>query len=281
MNPEKAMNGRTSTPASRALGGAAAFLLAACLAHAEETARPVKALPEEAQNAFLAKRTNAAMRWSFDALASELYALYNVAIHTESQEINRTLFTPVIPDFYRPTWRELFDNMAVQTQSAWHYDPAKNHWVFAKPEKPRVYYEMELAKDWKQENYGCYTGYLPVSASFEVDIDNMDIYVLGSYSTDNPEEAGGLHKKLRAHFAMVFAKTFGEGGTPDDMREVALNNYPALHFETLSRTGDIWRQWVVVEDGKAFLIVSEIKPEQDAEIWPGVQKMIGTFKIAK
>jgi len=237
--------------------------------------KPVKALSEKEQAAFLSKRTSGSMLGSFDSFCSLLYAMSDVKIHTNSKEINTTQLQTVAPaDFYKPTWRELFDMIAIQTRSEWKYDPAQDSWGFTKPEKPKTYYSLEMAKGWDQSDRGLYVGYHPAIAPV-----GMDVYILGAYSADDPKDADALYKKLREHFAMTFAEGFKKDVTPADMKEVTVNQYPALHFQITAPTGIIWRQWVIVEGGKAFVIVSAIKPEHDAQIYPDVQKMIATFKI--
>jgi hypothetical protein len=63
------------------------------------------------------------------------------------------------------------------------------------------------------------------------------------------------------------------------MKEVLVGKYPSLYFQTTASTGIIWRQWVIVESGFAFAIVSAIKPESESEILPDVQKMVDSFQV--
>lgn len=243
---------------------------------AEEEAQHAKALSEKAQNDFLAKRTNASMIGSFNGYASLLYATREIAIHTESSEIASTPMRSFMPKFYEPTWRELFDAIALQTQSEWHYDAKNDYWVFGNPQKPKTHYTLEIAQDWTPDDQGNCVCYRPAIAPV-----GMDIYIMGSYSSDNPEGANELYQKIKDSFAVMFAKTFKDDVTPADMKEVTVNTYRALHFEITSEKGIIWRQWVIVEAGKAFVIVSAIKPKHDAQLYPDVQKMIGSFTISK
>ena len=231
---------------------------------------------DDAQNDFLAKRTSASMIGSFKGFASLLYAAQNVVIHTESPEIRSAQLQSLMPEFYKPTWRELFDAIARKTQSEWRYHSKNNYWEFYKPQKPKTHYTLEIAQGWKPDNRGDYICYQPTIAPV-----GMDIYIMGTYSSDNPEGANELSKKVKDSFAIMFAKHFKDDVTPADMKDVTVNNYRALHFEIKSEKGIIWRQWVIVEAGKAFVIVSAIKPEHDAQLYPDVQKMIGSFTISK
>jgi len=232
-------------------------------------------LSEKEQHAFLSKRTTPHLLGSFNGFCSLLYAACEVAIHTESRAINSTPLQSLAPAFYKPTWRELFDSIAIQTQSAWSYDAARDYWVFAKPQNPRAYYHLEMAKEWKQDNRGEYVSYSPSIAPV-----GMDIYIMGTYSADTPEAANDLYQKVKESFAVTFAKHFKKDVTPADMKAVTVNTYPALHFEINVPSGIIWRQWVIVEKGQAFVIVSSIKPEHDAQLYPDVKAMISSFKIA-
>jgi hypothetical protein len=253
-------------------------MLSLPLGYAAETARPVKvkALSQSEQDAFLSKRTSASMLGSFRAFSSLLYAADSVVIHTESPEIISAQLTSCMPDFYKPTRRELFDAIAVQTQSAWRYDSGKSCWVFAKHKKPRMYYSIDSAKGWTRNDRGLYVGYHPAIAPV-----GMDIYIMGSYSSDKPEDANALYKKVRDSFAVMFAKNFKQDTASSDMKEITVNTCQALFFEITTPDKMIWRQWVIVEAGKAFVIVSAIKSEHDDQIYPDVQKMLGSFTIAK
>ena len=253
-------------------------MLSPPLNYAAETTPPakVKALSESEQEAFLSKRTSASMVGSFGAFASLLYAAQNVIIHTESPEINSAHLTSCMPEFYKPTYRELFDAIAIQTQSAWRYDSEKNCWVFAKQKKPRMYYSIDAVKGWKKNDRGLFVGYHPKIAPV-----GMDIYIMGTYSSDKPEDADALYKKVRDSFAVMFAQNFKQDAAPSDMKKITVNNYQALFFESTTPDKMIWRQWVIVEAGKAFVIVSAIKPEHDVQIYPDVQKMVDSFTIAK
>jgi len=233
--------------------------------------------PGKEQSDFLAKRTDDNMlRGTFNSYCSYLYAVHNVSIHTESSEINSAPLDSIIPEFYKPTWRELFDVIAIQTKSVWSYDSTRNYWVFSKPEKPKVYYEIAPAKNWTKSDSGLYVGYHPTIAPV-----GMDIYILGTYSSDDPGGASELNKKLEEFFAVNFARPFKGNITPQDMKNVKIGDYQALHFEIKAPSGIIWRQWAIVYEGKAFVIVSAIKPEHDAEIYPDAQKMLQSFKILR
>src|SRR5689334_15957396 len=63
-----------------------------------------KALDLSEQKSFLSQRTSGGVIGTFDSYCSLLYAVYDVAIHTTDESINRTPLNSPFPDFYRPTW---------------------------------------------------------------------------------------------------------------------------------------------------------------------------------
>jgi hypothetical protein len=233
-----------------------------------------KALTPEEQVAFLARRTPGGMMGTFDGYCSLLYAVHNVAIHTDSQEVNRTSLHSPFPDFYKPTWRERFDSIARQTRSSWTYDPKLDYWVFSNPPMP-VPFEISLAKGWKSEDRGEYVFYGPPSAPV-----GMDIYMMGTYSA--PEKEEDLFNKVQEDLALRFAKNFKKDVTVGEMSNVKVGRHVALHFKiSAPQTGVIWRQWILVDSGAAIAIVSAIKPEVENQVYPDVEKMLKSFALKK
>jgi hypothetical protein len=152
-----------------------------------------KALSKEEQTAFLAKRTPSGMMLgSFDGYCSLLYATQDVCIHTESEEVNRTSLHSPFPEFYKPTWAELFGAIARQTKSSWNYDPKSDYWVFNKPSQP-LPFTIDLAKGWKADDRGDYISYQPKIAPV-----GMDVYMMGTYSANTKKER--QFAKIRAHW---------------------------------------------------------------------------------
>ena len=108
----------------------------------------------------------------------------------------------------------------------------------------------------------------------------MDIYMLGSYSSDKKDDEAALFKKVRDNLALRFGTFFKENLQIKDMDKVAVGKVEALHFTTVvPKTGIVWRQWVFVDSGMAFAIVSAIKPEQEKQVLPDVEAMIKSFKV--
>ncbi len=247
------------------------LFVAAC--HGASTAKR-KGLTAERQESFLAERTPGGMLGSFNSYCSLLYATQDVLIHTESQEVNQSQLTSPFPKFYRPTWREKFGSIARQTKSSWKYDASRDFWVFgAQPEPPG--FEITLLNTWEAKDSGLYFGYKPPGAPV-----GMDIYVMGRYSATNQTDEAALFGQVREAIAIQFASNFKKDISVKEMKEVTIGKVAALHYEVAAPTGVIWRQWVVVDSGKAFVIVSAIKPEQEKEILPDVLKMVASFRVS-
>jgi hypothetical protein len=232
-----------------------------------------KSLTPTEQKSFLSKRTSGGMMGPFASYSSLLYALNDVVIHSKDDAINKTALSSPFPDFYKPTWEELFDTIARQTKSAWTYDPKRDFWIFAAPPKP-LCFELTLAEGWQPHNEGLYIGYQPSIAPV-----GMDVYILGHYSSTNKDEEAALFIGVREAIAVRFAKPFQKDVSRKDMTEETIGNLRALHFKATGPTGIIWQQWVVVDSEMAFAIVSAIKPEHEKQILPDVLKMVASFKV--
>jgi hypothetical protein len=110
----------------------------------------------------------------------------------------------------------------------------------------------------------------------------MDIYMMGTYSASKEKEGKTLFNKVRDDIALRFARMFKKDVTADAMTKTKVGDYEALYFMIAAPgTGIVWRQWAIVNSGKAFCIVSAIKPEQEKDILPDVEAMVKSFKIAK
>ena len=231
-----------------------------------------KSLSPEQQTDFLAKRTSGVMVGTFDGYCSMLYAVQDVAIHTDSEQINKTSLNSPFPRFYKPTRKELFDSISRQTQSSWEYDSKRDYWVFTKPPIP-VPFKIKLAKGWKSEDRGSYVFYGPPSAPV-----GMDIYMMGTYSFSDKEKDN--FSKIQEDIALRFASNFKKDVAVKEMSTVRVGKYDSLHFEiSVPQTGIIWRQWILVESGMAFAIVSAIRPEHEKKILPDVEKMLKSFTV--
>ena len=250
----------------------ALILLASFDAARAQGQRP--SLSAEQQSRLLSQRLpSGAIAGTFGSYASLLFATSDVALHTDDEEIGGAELHSPFPDFYRPTLRELFDTIAVQTGSSWKYDPGRDYWVFAKPAAPKPF-SVALAPKWASEERGIYTSYRP--PTYPV---GMDVYYYGVYSSDDPRQQVALWEKIRGVWAPSFASHLKRGVSVAEMRKVNVAGAEALYFETPApRPGVTWRQWAFVKDGKAFVIVSSL-PAEDKTLLADVEAMVKSFQV--
>jgi hypothetical protein len=233
------------------------------------------ALTSEQQKDLLSRRLpSGAITGTFGTFGSFLYAGLDVAIHTDDKEIGDTELHSPFPDFYKPTFKELLDTIALQTKSSWKYDSQRDFWVFAKPANPKPF-AITLADKWIANDRGIYTSYKP--PTYPV---GMDIYYYGVYSVDDRKDEPALWEKIRNSWAIGFASNFKRGISITEMQKVGVDGVEALYFETPTpRPGVIWRQWAFVKSGKAFVIVSTL-PSDDKQLLSNVEAMVKSFRVA-
>jgi len=233
------------------------------------------AISEKQQKALLSTRLEKSpIQGTFSSFGSFLFAFNDLAIHTDHKEVGGIKLGSPFPDGYKPTWKEVFDTVAVQTQTTWSYDAKRNYWLFT-PTQNSTSFSISIADGWTSQNQGIYVGYKP--PTFPV---GMDIYQLGSYSAEKPAEEAKLFKKIQEDLAMRFVKGFIPNIKPKDMKIVKVNEADALYFEASSpkREELIWRQWVFIKNGKAYAIVSSLL-KQDKHLLEDVQSMIKSFQV--
>ena len=209
---------------------------------------------------------------TFSAFGSLLFA-FGITIHTNDKEIGETELHSPFPDFYQPTIRELLNAIALQTNSSWTYDPQTDYWVFAKPpmRKPLA---VSLAEGWVATDRGIYVGYKP--PTYPV---GMDIYYYGTYSSDNPAQQAVVWERVRNSWATGFASRFKGDVTIAEMQRVSVDGVEALYFQTPTpRPGVVWRQWALVKNGHAFVIVSTL-PADDKQLLADVESMVKSFRV--
>jgi len=239
-----------------------------------------EALTSEQQAAFLARRTGGQMLMgTFGGVASYHYAAHNVCLHSDNQDVNMRSLQQVFPEFYAPTWRELFDEIAQQTGTRWKYDPKRDYWVFDLPPRP-LPFRVDLAEGWEAQNRGLYLFTKPPIAPI-----GMDIYMLGTYSFDekDPEKRRAVRNRIRYDLAQRFARSFKKDVTESDMTKVEVGGAEALHFETNTpkRPSARWRQWAFLAGGRGYVIVSIIEKENTKRLLPDVQAMVKSFRLKK
>ncbi len=233
------------------------------------------AISEAEQKELLETRLESSpIQGNFGSFGSLLFAFYDLAIHTDHKEIGSVKLGSPFSDGYKPTWKEVFDAVAVQTQTFWSYDAKRNYWLFT-PTQNSSTYNIKIADGWTSRNEGIYVGYKP--PTFPV---GMDIYQLGSYSAQETKNEVKLFNDIRENLALRFAKGFNPNVKAKDMQIVKVDEADALYFEAPApkREDVMWRQWVFVKNGKAFAIVSSLM-KKDTRLVEDVQSMVKSFRV--
>lgn len=233
------------------------------------------AISEKEQKTLLATRLEQSpIQGTFNSLGSFLFSFNDLAIHTDHKEIGIIKLGSPFPSDYKPTWKEVFDTVATQTQTSWSYDAKRNYWLFT-PVKDALSYNIKIPDGWTSRNQGIYVSYKP--PTFPV---GMDIYQLGSYSAEKPKDEAKLFEKIREDLALRFAKGFNPSIKAKDMQTFKIDGTDTLYFESpIPRREDaIWRQWVFIKKGKAFAIVSSLM-RKDTGLFEDVQEMIKSFQV--
>jgi hypothetical protein len=209
---------------------------------------------------------------TFRSFVSASYATANVWIYAADDE--PALYdSPVAytwPKFYSPTWGEVFDHVARQTNCTWSWNPQNRQFKFERSNAPPPF-GVTLPENWRREDRGLYIWHAPKDQNF-----GLDIFDFGQF-TPPPDDAD-FPKKLREHFAMINLTHWPTPPTIAQMQMVKIGGADALYLKTdTPRPGGIWRQWSLVIDGHAFLIVSAMPKEREAELVPVIEKMVGSF----
>src|SRR5215203_5244177 len=213
------------------------FALILLSANSYSQSKDETALTEAQQKTFLSQRLeNGGMKGTFNSFGSFLYAFQDVAIHTDDKEIGAIELSSPFPPFYKPTWKEFLDAIAIQTKSSWKYDSKRNFWVFATPAFTKPY-TIKLADKWNLEDRGTYVSYKP--PTFPV---GMDVYYLGVYSADRDKAQATLWEKIRNAWAIRFASSFKRDIKIDEMQKTKVAEAETLYLQTptLPR-GVVWQ----------------------------------------
>jgi hypothetical protein len=232
------------------------------------------ALKPEEQKKFLARRLpSGAITGTFGAYGSFLFAALDIAIHTNDKEIGNTELHSPFPGFYKPTIKELLNAIALQTKSSWTYDSQTDYWTFAKPAAAKPF-SLTLADRWTGDDRAFYVSYRP--PSYPV---GMDIYYYGTYSSDDPSQQSAVWERVRNSWAIGFASHLKRDITISEMQRVSIDGADALYFHAPApRPGVVWRQWALVKNGHAFVIVSSL-PTDDKNLLTDVESMVKSFRL--
>jgi hypothetical protein len=255
-------------------------------------------LTEKELDRLLAHRLNPGMQDTFAQFSNMFFALSRIqlpkaiALSAKSERVAATPLSSPFPASYKPTLREFLDAIALQSMSEWSYAPAGvamrsdqpgeqvDHiapFEFTFKQRPKPY-DFELAEGWKGIDRGNWLMLSP--PDFPV---GLDIYEMGTYSTEDNKAEAELHETVRRDVALEWANRVSEGIKLEDLREAKVGKYDALYFEAMIPSQlkkDIrWRHWVFMVDNACYFIVSTILPENETKIFPDVEAMLATFHV--
>ena len=227
-------------------------------------------------------------RASFRSFMSGCYALDNVWIYAagDEQALYDERVTYLYPEFYEPTWGEVFDHVARQMRCTWSWNPENRQFKFERlPAGAQPGFGVELADGWRREDRGLYVWHAPRDAEF-----GLDIYDFGHYTppappagVDRAAHEKDFAKRVREHVATHMLRGWPTPPVAADMTPVKLAaDDAALHLATATpRPGAAWRQWAVLVDGHAYLIVNAMPKTSEPDLLPAVERMVATFKAER
>lgn len=226
--------------------------------------------------AFLKKRTSGQMMGNFDSYTSLLWAVDTVGVWNEGTDTDNIPLHSPFPENYKPTWKELMDDLARQVKCSWHYNHDTGYWVFDKKIPPPPF-TLKIAEGWTNRDDGQSIVFIPPIAPV-----GLDVYVMGHYSSDEPAKLVEVFADARKHVSILFARNFKPDVSEKDFSTEKVCGEKALFFSATSpRDPKIkWRQWAFVKNGWCFVIVSAIREENESRLFKDVKKMIASFKVS-
>lgn len=178
-------------------------------------------------------------------------------------ELANVELSGVYPASYRPTLRELLEALGRDTGTS----PLGLR--LAAPAQP-LPFRLTLAEGWTQEDRGSYLFTCPPYAPA-----GMDVYLLGSYSFEDPDQV----RQLRNEQALRAAREMRPEATLEDMRPATVDGAEALYYETHPFPNRAWRQWVFFKNGRLFMIVSAGEPKVEVRLRREVDQMVESFSV--
>ena len=236
--------------------------------------RTVWVLNKEEQDRILHTRlASGSMMGSFYEFNNLLFTSgHKGFLMTTSEKVSNTPLQKIFVDDYKPTYAEIFEAMARQTGTSIKYNPTFfSKWIAVAPPMP-IPYSIKMANDWRSEDRGFLVSYFPKTQPV-----GMDIYMLGRYSGLSPAKA----IDVRNANALSFAHHFDKSVTTKSMKEVKVDGCDALYYEVQStfKNDCRWRQWSLIKNGEAFMIVSSIDAPNAKLLVPQVESMVASFHV--
>ena len=255
-----------------------AFAQATSPAGAPASTRPTTARdvgPDIDPEELLDSRFRGLMGSTFNSLVSSSFAMADVWIYAaprdaqDAQALDELELEYTYPRFYRPTWREVFDHVARQMRGTWEWDTQKRQFRFQTGEV-EPFFGVKLADGWRREDRGLYVWHAPRDQDF-----GMDFYYFGHFTAD-PD----LFERVRVHFAEQSVSRWPDAPKASQMKLVKVGERESLYLKIdTPRPGGVWRQWSMVIDGHAFVIVSAMPKDKEAALVPAVEQMVSSFTL--
>ncbi|HMO20325.1 MAG TPA: hypothetical protein PKC98_05090 [Candidatus Melainabacteria bacterium] len=227
------------------------------------------------------------------AIASATRLKYSVVVASDDRLIEAHPLTDLYPKFYRPTVKEILDQIALQTGSRWQY--LKEHQKYDSKlkdyssHKPVMLFEfkkselkptfkLKLATGWRQRIKNNSVMYIPPNCPI-----GLDIFDIGSFSPSASENADAILKKATEEVALSFAAKTGKA--PEEIKftrqKVAGKDALFYQCEVQTRTGykALWRQWTFYAGDRVYIAISSIFPNYEEKLYPQVKEMLATLQF--
>lgn len=262
----------------------------------------LKVLTPKELAGLLQQRVDGAMSGTFDSFANGFIGLtrddlgFMVGLYPGAPSVARQQLQRAFASSYDPTLKELFDAIAVQTQTNWAYKPDGQFVKSSKPvpkpvegfavfeftpAKRDLTYQVRLPAGWQSEDKGSFIKYFGPSFPLAV-----DVFPQGRVSIGGADSKGKEQLRLYAYqLSIDWAKKVKPDVKPSELSTGRVGAYDAITFDTMVERAPgqkvHWRQWVVADPvtRKVYFILSSILPEKEREIYPGVQELLASFKI--
>lgn len=262
----------------------------------------LKVLNSKELAGLLQQRVDGTISGTFDDFANGFIGLtrdeigHMVGLYPGTPSVARQKLQRAFASCYDPTLTELFDAIAVQTQTKWAYKPDGQFVKSSKPlpravegfsvfeftpAKRDLTYQVRLPAGWKSENTGAFIKYFGPSFPLAV-----DVFPQGRISIGGTDSKGKEALRQYAYqLSIDWAKKAKPDVKPSELGAGKVGSYDAITFDTMVERAPgqkvHWRQWVVTDpvSRNVYFILSSILPEKEREIYPGVQELLASFKI--
>ena len=261
----------------------------------------VVSLSKEKLDKLLDKRVGFKLKSPFIRLANAIlvqsadhfdYCIYPVS---SNKKVNYHPLIDTNPSFYKPTLRQYFDTIAIQTGTRWKYSndeslltdetkklPIKKDVVAFTFEKHKrvMPFSVDLARGWKNKDMGLMMKITPPECPI-----GLDIFELGTFTSDSSDNS--FYDKIAKDIALTWAKRVTRSSelTESVLSESEVAKHKAYYFEKTIPTKigypAKWRQWVFFVDSRCFMAVATIFPKYESKYYPQVLKMLESFQVNK